>query len=268
MGTLTNYAELKIIDHLLGTAYTPPSTIYVALCTADPGEAATGASMSEVANSNGYARAAITFGAAASRVVTQSALLTMAQATGAYSATHWALVDSATHGAGNALAYGALDQTISVVATDTPKIASGQIHVDFTAGFISTYAANKMLDLMFRNVAYTAPATYVTIVTTNSSDTAVGTEPSGNGFARKLVNPNGGSSPTWDLASAGASSNTHTIVLGPPSGGGWGTPVGTAIMDASTSGNLLLYANGLSSSAINDGDDVEYAAGALDITLN
>src|SRR5690242_4060466 len=110
MGSLSNYGETALVKHIVReTAYSPAATLYLALCTADPGEAATGASMNEIANSNGYARTAITFGAVASRRVTQNATVTFPAATGGQgTATHWAVVDSATHGAGNVLAYGAL----------------------------------------------------------------------------------------------------------------------------------------------------------------
>ena len=64
MGSLSNYAEDAWINHLVGTAYTQPATVYLALATADPTDAATGASCNECANANNYARVACTFGAA------------------------------------------------------------------------------------------------------------------------------------------------------------------------------------------------------------
>src|SRR3990167_7674776 len=104
MGSLTDFSELELLDHVLNVAYTPPATVYLALATADPTDAATGAAMNEVPNSGSYARVAISFGAAASRRVTQDALVTFAQATGAWgTVTHWVVVDSGTYGAGNAL---------------------------------------------------------------------------------------------------------------------------------------------------------------------
>ncbi len=55
MGSLSNYAEDAWINHLVGTAYTQPATVYLALATADPTDAATGASCNECANANNYA---------------------------------------------------------------------------------------------------------------------------------------------------------------------------------------------------------------------
>lgn len=68
MGSLSNYLENELLDHVLNNAaYSPAATLYLALCTADPTDAGTGASMNEVANSGNYSRKAITVGAAAQR---------------------------------------------------------------------------------------------------------------------------------------------------------------------------------------------------------
>jgi hypothetical protein len=82
MGSLSNFAELELLDHVFNAAYSPPAAVYLALCTADPTDAGTGASMNEVANTGSYARTAITFGAASARRITQNALVTFPQATG------------------------------------------------------------------------------------------------------------------------------------------------------------------------------------------
>ena len=108
MGSLTDYAEGKWLDHVFNAAYSPVATVYVALCTADPTDAATGAVMNEVPDANNYAREAIAFSAAASRKVIQSGAIEFNTASGAWgTVTHWAIVDSVTHGAGNVLAHGA-----------------------------------------------------------------------------------------------------------------------------------------------------------------
>ncbi len=58
MGNLSNYAEPKLLDQVLGgTAWTPPATVYVALYTIIP----TGANASGTEVSGGsYARVAVT----------------------------------------------------------------------------------------------------------------------------------------------------------------------------------------------------------------
>lgn len=267
MGSITNFLENELLDHVFNATYTPPATVYLALCTADPTDAATGASMNEVADANGYARQAITFGAASSRRVTQSAQVTFPQASGSWgTASHWAIVDSATHGAGNALAYGAFGTPKAIVNNNTPNVGSGEVYVEFSAGEISTFLANELLDHAFRNSAYTKPDTYAALVTTTSSDTALGTEVSGGSYARVQVNPNGGSAPTWAVAAGGEVENDDAVSFGTATAS-WGTVVGVAIMDASSSGNLLFYDNGMDDQAVAEDDTTEFDAGALVIQM-
>ena len=148
MGSLSNYSENALLGHLFTSAYTAPAGIYLALLTADP-TSGDGASITEAANANGYARTAISFGAASARRVTQDALLTFPAASGSWGTiTHWALTDSATYGAGNVLAHGAFSSSFSPVAGNTPKVAAGQVYVEITAssgaGFTTATALGRV----------------------------------------------------------------------------------------------------------------------------
>lgn len=83
---------------------------------------------------------------------------------------------------------------------------------------------NKVLDLIFRGVAYTAPTTvYIGL------HTATG-EVTGTGYKRMPI--------TFGAATAGASKNT-TEVRFPIAGAAWGTVTKLAIYDALTAGNKL-----------------------------
>lgn len=273
MGSITDFLENELLDHIFNASYTSPASIFLALCTADPTDAATGASMNEVANSGSYARTAISFGAAAARTVTQDADVDFPQATGSWgTVTHWAIADSGTHGAGNVLAHGAFGTSKAINTNNTPSVASGEVTVEFDAGYISDFLANELLDHVFNNAAYTSPSgsTFVGLVTAATGDDDTGstiTEVSGGSYARVEVNPNGGASPTWDLSSGGAVDNTHAIEF-PAATASWGTVVGMVICDASTAGNLLLYDNAMSDEAVGDGDTVSFPVGDLDITLS
>jgi len=271
MGSLTDFAENELLDHVCNAAYTPVATVYLALATADPTDAATGASMSEVPNSGAYARTAITLGAAASRRVTQSGVVTFPQANGAWgTVSHWVIVDTATHGAGNVLAHGAFAVAKAIVSGNTPSIASAEVYVEYSANEISDYLSNKLLDLMFRNVAYAKPDTYVALVTVAVTDGMTGstiTEPSGGAYARKQVNINGGASPTWDLAASSLVDNTHAVTFAQATAS-WGTIVGVAIVDAATVGNLLFYDNAMADQAVGSGDTVSFPIGDLDVTMS
>lgn len=271
MGSFSDYSENAFLNHLTtNSAYTPASTIYLALATADPTDAGTGASMNEVANSGSYARTAITFGAASSRAVTQNADVDFPEATGSWgTVTHWAILDSGTHGAGNMLAHGAFGSSFAVVSGNIWTVASGEINVTITASNgITTYAANGFLDRMFRNQAFTVSANYVSLHTATSSDGTPGTEVSGVDYARVQIDANGGSTPTWTAVSSSAVSNNDDVSFGAP-GGSWGTVVGMGIYDASTSGNQLWYGNDVVDQAIGtESTDVLFPAGDIDLSMS
>lgn len=279
MGSLSDYGENQFLVHLCGAGHTPASTMYLALCTADPTDSGTGASMNEVADANAYARTAITFGAAASRKVTQSAVVTFPEATGAWgTVTHWSIVDSATHGAGNMLAHGAFASSFAPVAGNTPSVASGQVYVEVSAssgeGF-TTQFVHWMLDLMFRNQAYSQPATYAALLDSQGADadttlTTAGKEVSGTAYARVLINKAGGGSPAWNSVSGGATDNANDVTFPTVGSGGWDTVVGMALVDAATldTGNVLAYDNDqVVDQTPAENDTVEFAAGDLDVSM-
>ena len=279
MGSLSDFMENKLLDHLANVAFTPAASIFVALCTADPTDAGTGASMSEVANANAYARAAVTFGAAASRRVVQSGAVTFPQATGPWGTiSHWALVSTGTHGAGDMYAYGSFTTPFAPVNGNTPTIPSGELEVEISAtaggaGF-TDYLVHNWLNRAFRNQAFAKPATYVGLATAVQSDAT--TTPTSEvstaatNYARVLVNVNGGASPTWDLSVGGTLDNTHAITFPVPSAS-WGLVVSMFLADSATpgAGNVLGYDNAnIQDQTPLSGDTVQFAIGALDLTLS
>lgn len=266
MGSLSDYSELELLDHVCNVAYSPVATVYLGLSTADPTD--DGSGLAEPSG-NGYTRKAISFGAAASRKVIQSGTVTFDEATGPWGTiTHYAIFDAAS--AGNMLAHGAFAAGKSIVSGNTASVADAEIYVEYSAGEISTTLAHYLLDLMFRNQAYAAPDTYIALVTAVVGDGDTGstiTEPAGGAYARVQVNPNGGSSPTWDVAAAGLVDNTHDITF-PTATASWGTIVGVAICSASTAGDLLFYDNDMADQAVGNGDTCKFLAGELDITMS
>lgn len=260
MGSLSNYAENKLLDHVFKTtSYTPPTNVYVALSTADPGES--GGTIAEPSG-NGYARTACnTWSAAASRTTSNPGAVTFPAATGSWGTiTHYALYDAST--GGNMLAYGPLTTSNAVVNGNVVTFAIGEIDITFNASGFSTYLANKLLDHLLKVAAYTVPSNvYVGLSTAAPGDTG-GTlaEPSGNAYARTVMN-------TWDAAASGATQNTAAITF-PTATGSWGTVSHVALFDASTAGNLLGSAALGTSQAVVNGNVVEFDAGALDVTLD
>jgi len=128
------------------------------------------------------------------------------------------------------------------------------------AGF-SDYLEDKVLDHVFGGNAYTAPSTlYVALYTVAPTDTGGGTEVSGGGYTRKTAAFTvSGTNPTQ-------ASNTAAIEY-PTATANYGTVVAVGIFDASSSGNLMAYANLTSSKVVSTGDVFRFNAGDLDITL-
>lgn len=257
MGSISDYLENKLLDHVTGVAaYTPPATVYVGLSTADPQD--DGSGLAEPSGNN-YGRKAVTLGAAASRQVKNSALITFNQASGAWgTVSHYGIFDAET--GGNMMAHGSLSESKQVVAGNTPSIAAEAIVLSFNAGAIFTYLANKLLDLAFRNQAYSQPSIHVALSTTTPNDDGTGvTEPSGNNYARKAHS-------SWAAASGGASSNSGAVSLNTPSGS-WGTITDAVIYDALSSGNALLRGD-VTDQAVGTGDTVSFPDGDIDISLS
>jgi hypothetical protein len=129
MSAASNYLENKILDHVLtATAYTQPSR-YLALFTADPGEA--GAFTNEISTSGtAYARQAVTFAAASSGSSATNATVTFPTATANWgTVSHVAIVDGDTEGAGNVLFYGAVTVSKLIETGDTFQISSGNLTI-------------------------------------------------------------------------------------------------------------------------------------------
>ena len=270
MGSLSLYSEEALINHAFnGVAYTPAATLYLALSTADPLDDASG--LAEPA-AGGYARAAIAFSAAASRAVVQSGVVTFPQATAAWGTiTHYAIMDAAT--GGNMLAHGSFVSAFSPVAGNTPSVADGQVQISVNASIgagFTDYLVHALLDLMFNATAYTPPATYVALTTATVADAdTVITEMTGTGYARVLIDANGGTTPTWTLASgSGVISNAAAVEIGPPTADDWGQITSMAILDAATGGNILAYDNdNVVDQTPTSADTISFAAGDIGISL-
>ena len=121
--SISNYAELKILDHTTGkAAWTMPTTVYVKLHTADPGEAATSSAASETT------RKSVSWSSAASGSIVSSATVEWTSVASTEVYTHWSLWDDST--AGNALWIGALSASASVTAGDTFQITALTLSLD------------------------------------------------------------------------------------------------------------------------------------------
>lgn len=128
----------------------------------------------------------------------------------------------------------------------------------------STYLANKIYDHVYRNTAYTSPTTVYAALFTSSSSLAalkagtITNEVSGGSYARVAVTFG---APTDGDGVAGTTTFTTATA-------GWGTIRFVAIMDASTSGNVLSYAQLTSDVTINNGNTFQFNSGSLASTVD
>lgn len=123
MTALANWAENAALDWLLGGATpTRPTTRYLALHTADPTEAG---STGELVG-NGYARQAITFGAASSGSAANTSTHTFTASGGNWgSVTHCSIWDAST--GGNCIYKGALTTARTINNGESATVAASAI---------------------------------------------------------------------------------------------------------------------------------------------
>lgn len=120
----SNYLENKILEHVLkNTAYTSPTTVYLALYTSNPTDADTG---TEVTGGS-YARQTITFAAASGGTIVSNNAQTFTDLPAA-TITHWGLSDALS--GGNLLIHDALTSAKTTSANDDLTFASGYITVN------------------------------------------------------------------------------------------------------------------------------------------
>ena len=134
MSAASNYLENKLLDHVLtGTAYTQPSTRYLALFTNTSTAAAAnleaGTLTDEVSTSgSAYIRKAVTFGAASGGSSATNATVTFDAATANWGTiTHVAVMDAET--SGNVLFYGAVTTSKTIETGDTFQVSSGNLTI-------------------------------------------------------------------------------------------------------------------------------------------
>jgi len=125
MAEMSNYLENALINATLrNTAYTSPTTVYLALYTTDPTDADTGTEVS----GNGYARQSITFGAPSNGVSSNTAAIEFPQATGSWGTVAYIGIRDAST-TGNLLYHTALDASKTIATGDVFRVAIGSLSV-------------------------------------------------------------------------------------------------------------------------------------------
>lgn len=125
MSAMSDYLELKFLDHFTGTASTSaPSAVYLGLATASFNDDASGTELT----GNNYSRKAITFASASSGSIANNNSVEFDSATGSWgSVTHFAIFDATS--SGNMLFHGAFTSGKTIATGDILKVASGQLTI-------------------------------------------------------------------------------------------------------------------------------------------
>lgn len=141
MSAASDYLEWQLASHIFGSGtFTKPPAIAVALCSGEPTDAMTGATIPELPNAGSYARQAVTQNAnnwtdplAANGICYNLTAIAFPQATADWGwVSGIAICTSATYGAGNHLVHAALT---------TPKlIGNGDTFTIPVSGAAITFA--------------------------------------------------------------------------------------------------------------------------------
>ena len=125
----------------------------------------------------------------------------------------------------------------------------------------SNYLENKILDHVLTATSYSQPSRYLALYTASPGEAgshASEVSTSGTAYARQAV--------TFAAAASGSSATNATVTF-PTATANFGTITHVAVMDASTSGNVLFYGAVTTSKTIETGDTFQVSSGNLTISL-
>jgi len=122
--SFSNFLETEILDHVFGgAAYTAPTTLYLALFTATPGETGGGTEVS----GNGYVRKAVAFTTSGNTTSNTSAV-EYPTATGNFgTVTSVGVFDAST--SGNLMAYAALSSSKTIETGDVFRVPAADLDI-------------------------------------------------------------------------------------------------------------------------------------------
>jgi len=127
MAGKTNYLENALMNHIFqNVTYTPPSKVYLALFTTDPGD--TGSQDNELPSGNGYSRTEVIFSDASNGAVSNTQAVIFPQATSDWpTVTHVGIMDAPS--GGNMLYTGSLTSPVTIVSGDSLRIDIGNLTI-------------------------------------------------------------------------------------------------------------------------------------------
>lgn len=124
--SFSNYLETELLDHVFtNSAYTAPSTLYLALHTASPAEDGSGAEVST--SGTAYARQTVTFTVSGNTATTSAAVEYPTATANFGTVTHVGVWDAST--AGNLIAYAALTTSKTIETGDVFRVPTGDLDI-------------------------------------------------------------------------------------------------------------------------------------------
>lgn len=125
---------------------------------------------------------------------------------------------------------------------------------------LSNFLENKLLDHVLRSENFTSPTTvFVGLFTSDPGDDNTGTECTGGAYARQILSV---TTATGGIVTSSADVNF------PQATTAWGTISHLGLLDAVTSGNLLMHTPLTTSRVIETGDVIKIATGSLTASLD
>lgn len=123
------------------------------------------------------------------------------------------------------------------------------------AKFFTHHLADDLID----SIVSTYTTAYIALFTAAPTKSGGGTEVTGGSYARVSMTM----ATVFPTASSSSEIDSEVAVTMPTATAGWGSVVGVGIMDASTSGNLLMYADFDTPKTIGSGDSFSFPIGNL-----
>ncbi len=164
-----------------------------------------------------------------------------------------------------------LDRPITIVKTRFPRFREALKDIIVFAGSKSAYLSKKVVDHYFGSIAFTPAANvWLALATTLPDDTTTGTtivQTDYTSYARTQIGSANDQTTAWNT---GTGSTTVTVtnfaaITCPTATGASSNPIlGIAVTDASTVGNIYVWAS-VTSTAIASGDTPKVNAAALSV---
>lgn len=120
---------------------------------------------------------------------------------------------------------------------------------------------NKVLDAAFGTGTLTKPANvYVALYSTAPTESTSGTELTGNGYARQIIN--------FGTAANGAISSSGNVTFTANASSTWSTAVAVALTDAATAGNIMVYGTLSPTRTIKNSETINFTTGNVIVSQN